>query len=669
MRTLRLVPRLACAATGVLAVSALACSASTRATPTHEDGGPTADSAADANANTSSILSESAISTVSGCSDEHEPTIAVAPNGHVAVSFDAYCAPNRSQIITGYRISTDFGVSWGPATLFPLPAGENEEGNSSVAADSQGNLYIAWAVEDHTLSGRSNVHVYAAKAGPTDVQFGAPVDIFDAPAGGSVDSPRIAVTASGTINVTFAYFTSDGGLYLADATSTDMTTWAVAPVVPQGTLGGVGNFSHICQSATSSRIFLAYQSYDLATLVSGVAVVLTSSDDDGKTWAPPVEVSLPDEEYEMMYFMDCATNGTEVWVLYSLSPAANEDDNSIELDVEPPASRLRLAHSPDGSGTIDWRENVGDADSLFLVPTLVGEGSDALDLSFVDGLTLGGPAAVRWSRATDGKTFSPSTLVSQGLTLATDREAPSWMGDYNGRAFAQGDLYLVYADNSSGSSHVGFYRAPVSAQVASDAGESTNDSAVPLFDAGFPSCLGTDPFTPIPWAPPSPFGENVCSSAQIAAYNTCATSATGDCSAFRASSENAGCLACIETGVGATQHGPVVTETVDGGIVPVETNVGGCLAHFDGQTGPMSCGALTNASTDCIDAECSTCSDFTNPAQGGPTEGCYYGEVLPGEPCGGFLVTTACANEPVEGGVAPLCGSSLSDLLTSWCGP
>ncbi len=673
--------RLAAAALALVPLSLLACSSRAQNAPTPVqpsdaaalEGGPAGDAAPGADAST--VLSQSAISTVAGCGDEHEPTIAVAPNGHVAVSFDAYCS-GRSQIITGYRLSTDFGATWGPATLFALPSGDNEEGNSSVAADSVGNVYIAWAVEEHTATGRTHVHVYAAKAGPTDVVFAAAVSVFDAPADGTfVDSPRIAVSASGMVNVTFAVFTGAGGLYLADATSTDMTHWALAPVVGASVTGGEGNFSHICQAPGQARLFLAYQSYDLATLSNGVAVALTWSDDDGKTWASPVEVSLPEEEYETMYFMDCATNGTDVWIFYTLSPAVNEATVSANsLDEEPPASRLRLAHSPDRGGTIDWRENVGDADELFLVPTFVGEGGEgasALDVAFVESSTVGGAAALRWSRATDGKSFAPSSVVTQGLTFTTNRIVPGWMGDYNGRAFLNGALYLVYADNSSGSSHVGFYRTPVSAsdEAPSDAGVATSDSAVASFDAGFPSCMGTAPFTPTPWAPPSPFGQGVCSTAQIAAYNTCSTSASGDCSAFRAASANGGCLACIETNVGAAQYGPIVTETVDGGTAVVETNSGGCQAHFDGQTGAMSCGAMVNASNACFAAECSSCSDFASPTQGGPSEGCYYGTVLPGEPCGAFLVTTACANEPLQGGVAAQCGTTLLELLTGWCGP
>jgi hypothetical protein len=665
LRALLLGSILCLAATG-----GLGCSTSSRTEEQPAGDAGTADAppgAGDAGADAAGVLSETEISTVAGCTDEHEPTIAVAPDGHVALSFDAYCQ-NRAQIISGYRISNDFGATWGPATLMPLPAGDNEEGNSTVAADAQGNLYMAWAAESHTAT-RTDVHVFAAKAGPGATQFEAPVTVFDPPTGSAVDSPRIVVTSAGLVHVLFAVFSEETeAQYLAAAVSTDMTTWSVGPAVSGA--AGDGNFARVCQAAGSPRIYLVFQSYGLdATPVDGTAVALSYSD-DGKTWSQPLEVTLPDEEYETMYFLDCATDGTSVWVFYSLSPAANEAEVSSDtLLSEPPANRLRLAHSPDRGASIDWREDVGDPDALFLVPTFVGEGTSAVDLSFVTGSALEGPATVRWSRAADGKTFAPSDLVGSGLTLSTDRTKASWMGDYNGRAFSQGSLYLVYADNSSGSSHVDFYRTPVSEAAPSDAGVATDGSAVESFDAGFPSCLATQPFTPTPWAPPTPFGQGACSATQITSYVTCATSAGGNCSAFRAVTANAGCLACLETPASASQHGPMVMGGDDGGVAYVEMNTGGCVAHYDGDAGSSACGALTNASNDCFAAACGSCSDFANPSDDGPTYACYFASVLPGEACGDFLVSNACGNETLEGGTASACGGTLGTILTAWCGP
>jgi hypothetical protein len=189
------------------------------------------------------------------------------------------------------------------------------------------------------------------------------------------------------------------------------------------------------------------------------------------------------------------------------------------------------------------------------------------------------------------------------------------------------------------------------------------DSAPPPPDAGDSgptSCYANAPFTPIPWAPPSTFPNHACSSAQIAGYLACFP----NCSTFRADPTNTACLACIETDVTATTHGPIITS----GGQPVEVNFGGCVAHYDGNTAAGSCGNQENNANDCAGAECGKCADFANPQTGGATDQCETAAFGASGRCSADTVMQTCPGELGDGGVATSC-DNLNAFLGLWCGP
>jgi hypothetical protein len=204
--------------------------------------------------------------------------------------------------------------------------------------------------------------------------------------------------------------------------------------------------------------------------------------------------------------------------------------------------------------------------------------------------------------------------------------------------------------------------------VDSPAGDSMQALDVPLTsdgsledaaDTSVVSCYASAPFTPIPWAPPSAFPQSACTAVQVSAYLACYP----NCSAFRSDTTNAACLACIETDVAATTHGPVITS----GGQPVEINSGGCEAHYDGDTAAGSCGYQYNNAKDCFYAECNTCTDYANPQPGGPADQCEAAAFAAGGQCSSDNVTPTCVSETGDGGVAATCGA-LGTFLPAWCG-
>lgn len=613
-------------------------------------------------------------SEVAGSAAEHEPFLAVTPGGRIGVSFLAATNTGSTYYTVGYRISNNAGETWGPATLFPVPTGANIQANASVAAGDDGTLYMSWAAEGKTVSGvRSAEQVFVAVSPPGSTSFGTPVLVSDPTFAVSVyDQPRVMVTHAGVVNVGYLAASPDGlTSWIVNARSIDGgETWARAFAAGPGSPGSGRNEARFCRPPGKGRIFMFYQDTDVATYSGDIAAALRYSDDDGATWSRPIAVTSSSDELVLddSANQGCITSGTDLWLYYGLSDEANLGQSGDTSTVEPTMNRVRLAHSGDNGMTIDARSDVMDtrAGIRAMYPVLAWEGGKTLDLAYYSGNFDGDPSSeLRRSRSTDGMTFAPTVFVASPLTLETSREVPQWVGDYCGAGFYDGNLFRVNTDNSTTTPHVAFHR--MSAVLPVGAGEpDASVSPDASYDAGFGvACYADTKFAPVAWAPPSPFGQGACTPAQTSSYLSCLTT-SGDCTAFRGDAANAGCVACLETEETATAHGPVVVQTASGQVAIAELNYGGCQAHFDGHPGSGSCGNQANDSTDCVNFECGSCSDFDDPSEGGPTYNCYYTAIETGA-CTAFRETTDCAYEVNDGGPAVPCTNPTA-FIPLWCG-
>ena len=177
-------------------------------------------------------------------------------------------------------------------------------------------------------------------------------------------------------------------------------------------------------------------------------------------------------------------------------------------------------------------------------------------------------------------------------------------------------------------------------------------------DAGQPpTCYANATFTPLPWAPPTPLHQGVCTSTLLSAFDA-SLSGNGPYT-----SGDAQCDACIMTDVGASMFGPLLTM----GGNPVAMNWGGCVADFDGAKGAGGCGSTETAFNECVPLECNTCSDF---GTFGPiSEACDKAASAAGGACAGYVPASSCAAELDMGGVAAACSTTAIDVIALWCGP
>jgi hypothetical protein len=211
------------------------------------------------------------------------------------------------------------------------------------------------------------------------------------------------------------------------------------------------DFEYPCPSATSDRFYVTHG--------GAAGVQLRWSDDNGATW-PAANVTAVFTDALVFGDPKCATAGDEVWVV----DGTHTLPFGMTAESFPPLDGIRVAHSPDRGQTIDRVAQAADsaAAMLFQRPVLVAEPSGALDLMYYAGQSDGDAnGTYRWSRSSDhGATFAPSVVVHGPVDFLTSRASTQWIGDYTGIAWSQGAIFTTYADNSSPSAHIAFYRAP-----------------------------------------------------------------------------------------------------------------------------------------------------------------------------------------------------------------
>jgi hypothetical protein len=202
------------------------------------------------------------------------------------------------------------------------------------------------------------------------------------------------------------------------------------------------------------------------------------------------------------------------------------------------------------------------------------------------------------------------------------------------------------------------------------------DSTIVSFDAtvGFDaspqdvtttmSCAANTPFMPIPWAPPTPLRQGVCTPAQVNAYVTTLSTQNGPWTSGAAT-----CDACLQTDSMAPAHGPIITQPFMGKETPTELNFGGCIANIDGMKAKGGCGNQLNNNNDCVQQECASCPDFMMPSPGGLTALCTQQVAGAGGACASDMVAPACGAEETADGGFQACVSSIQNILNLWCGP
>jgi hypothetical protein len=382
---------------------------------------------------------------------ESETAVATGPNGRVAAAWMGFESSFADRFIY-YAFSSNDGGTWSTPSKIPLPTGYMAA-DPSLVADAEGDFYLSslgFTFDGQTLD-NSGVYVAIAPAGSDT--FGDPVDVM-----GGVDPVAfydkdwITITPGGTLLVTFNAQASAGNGVIAVTSADGGASWTRHEVYNDAS--GSTNPALPSCCAANGHVYVVWETFDLTTNAIR-EISLAHSENEGTSFGLTT-VATADAESITIDDATCAARNDDVWVAYPLGPV------TVAQDDQPPLSAVRVAHSADAGATLATRADADDPNGppLMMHPQLAIDAGGTLGMTYYGGATSPDPAGmfVRLE-SSDGTHFTPAVIVEPTLEFAGVAGYENWLGDYTGIAAPNGQLYMTYANNADGSSHVEFHRA------------------------------------------------------------------------------------------------------------------------------------------------------------------------------------------------------------------
>ncbi len=361
--------------------------------------------------------------------------------------------PSSGTPFVGYAVSSDGAQTFPVRGTVPTPGGRSAD-HPTLAADGQGNVYLAWLGYVEGANGaRTDTHVYVAAAAGGATAFGDAVEASE-PTGFTYSNPWITVTPMGSPLVTFQR-SGMVDLGIVAARSADMgATWTTHVIATDTHLLNDRDLPSPCESATTGRLFVTYFSNDLAL---GRNISIGWSDDDGVTWSDPTQMSPITSFGEHVAFSPprCVALETAVIVAFGETKSQSSNQSSHELL----SSVMTNMSANDGmtfSMSPTFRVWVDGSNPWmsFLNPQLVADPNEVSYVAF-DG-NDGSHSA-----HTTGQLSLVQTTDTATIDLDLSCTDATRLGDYTGLAATTTTLYTSYVDNTSGASHIRVHAAPL----------------------------------------------------------------------------------------------------------------------------------------------------------------------------------------------------------------
>jgi hypothetical protein len=375
---------------------------------------------------------------------EAEVSLAVSPTGLVAAAWigtDQFGFP-----AVAYAFSENDGVDWLDPVRAPTAPGL-ASGDPVLALAEDGGFYLTWLGVD---PGFMVDELYVSRALPGETTFADPV-VVDGPSMTEfLDKPWITVTNKGTVILTYASF-GNPDFSLRVARSTDQAQTFSIDTLTTSPGASAFNLAFPCGARAGDDVWVVY----LEVTVNGIHPRVAHSSDDGVTF--PADILFANEPDVAFSDPNCADGVDGLWVSYALSnDTPTEQSSAIDHAV-----RVRQS--------TDLGASFGDPIDVLLPPRsplamlpnmAINEAGDTFIAYYAGSFDEDPRGTFRRSRMLQGtRSFDENVFVHAPLTFRSSREHPGWLGDYTG-VVARGDkIYLAFAENSMGSSHIAFHRS------------------------------------------------------------------------------------------------------------------------------------------------------------------------------------------------------------------
>jgi hypothetical protein len=317
-----------------------------------------------------------------------------------------------------YAISEDDGQSWGKPVAVPMPPTLFSLGDPIVAADAAGNFVLVGLGISNSVA-----EVLAFKLAAGSSAFAAPA-IVDSLLFGTefFDRPQLVKTTAGYL-VTYSRLRENetGGVGEA-ATSADGITWRVDTLA-------VNAPTLIEPCADGNSVTATYLNFFATGLWT------TSSSDGGATWTVPSQVESTASDDQTV--PGCVRRANDVWLVYGVA------DNGVGL-----------YHSTDAGAHFTSVGRVEDGGALYGQIGLKSDGT--LELAYYTSTSQVPFGLAHRFVAPGSQKMGAYTIVQSNLQINSsgNRFAQNGYADYIG-VIPHG---IVYTDNSTGTSHIAFYR-------------------------------------------------------------------------------------------------------------------------------------------------------------------------------------------------------------------
>jgi hypothetical protein len=369
---------------------------------------------------------------------QHLPTITVGPGGQVYVAWvdclsDEDCTTANPDIY--FAKSTDNGQHFSARVLVSDDGPDAFANAPKIAIDGDGNIYVVWHDNRAATPSDDSWDVYMAKSTDGGGSFGASVLVDEHVASTYQYEPDLAVTADGTIYVSWERY-----FYDADAMQ-----WDADVYVAKSSDGGASFGTNVKVSdganyqyksaigvGSSGNVYVAWT--DLRSDASG-DVFFARSTDGGETFSTNIPVN---------------TYTTAAQVYPELAIDGNETVYVIWLDARryaEGANDIYMARSANLGLTFDAGIRVSDADlpgnsvTNYLYPVITAAGDGQVAAAWYDMRT--GDTDTYMTRSYDaGLSVVPSWRVND--QTANSQSVPDIF------MTANHDVYCVYRDYSTG---------------------------------------------------------------------------------------------------------------------------------------------------------------------------------------------------------------------------
>jgi BNR repeat-like domain len=339
------------------------------------------------------------------------PQIAVDSSDNINVIWSDYTP--------GYYADVFFSRSTDGGSTFSAPvqvSGGSGARGTSMALDTAGNIYIAWA--EYWTSAGGSYGMFIRQSSDGGATFSSPIAVSTSL---TSSGPQVAIDSAGNINVAWVGYqccyvvfsrSSDGG---ATFTAPKVISYTSEDLGFRMTLDSKGNIYAVLDSQPSDTIDLSHSSD------GGATFSYTNITNDGYATPRAPQIAT-----------DSSGNINVVW----------QDDTPGNDDIF-------FSRSSDGGATFSTPQNLSNDPGASDTPQIVVDSSGNINVVWQDNTP--GNSVIFYTRSSDG-----------GATFSTPQNLSNDPGDSAGPQIvvdSSGNINVAWADNTPGNYDIFFTRS------------------------------------------------------------------------------------------------------------------------------------------------------------------------------------------------------------------